>query len=69
MNRQQIFIFDRKHFTETEAMEMPRQKAEELASVSKDERTVWHYNGISSSFIGDFNSGCLTPTDYIITTK
>lgn len=69
MNIQQIFIFDRKHFTEQEAMNMSREEAEKMASVSKDERTVWHYNGISSSFIGDFNSGCITPADYIITTK
>ena len=69
MERQQISIFDRKHFTEQEAMNMSREEAEGMASVSKDERIVWHYNGISSSFIGDFNSGCLTPADYIITTK
>lgn len=69
MEKQQIFIFDRKHFTEQEAMNMSRKESEKMASVGKDERIVWQYNGISSSFIGDFNSGCLTPADYIITTK
>lgn len=69
MERQQIFIFDRKFFTEQEAMNMSREEAEGMASVSKDERIVWQYNGISSSFIGDINSGYLTPADYIITTK
>jgi len=69
MNTQQIFIFDRKHFTEFEAMNMTRKEAEKMASVGNDERIVWQYNGISSSFIGDFNSGCLTPADYILTVK
>ena len=65
----QIFLFDRKHFTESEAMKMSRQQAEEMASVAKDERTVWQYNGISSSFITDFNNGSLSPSDYILTVK
>ena len=69
MNTQQIFIFDRKHFTEFEAMNMTREEAEKMASVGKDERIVWQYNGISSSFIGDFNCGCLSPADYILTVK
>ena len=67
--KKQIFMFSRQHFTEEQAQRVSRKYAEQLASVEKNKRVVWQYNGISSSFITDFNNGSLNSREFILTIK
>ena len=61
-----IFLFDRKRYTEQEAKAMTRTEAEKLAELPKDERKIWIYHPYCSTFESDWNSGAIDPAKYII---
>lgn len=62
----QIFLFDRKVFTEQEAEKVSWEDAHELAQVEKGMRHVWQYDTSCGTFAGDFNRGCINPDNYYI---
>ena len=61
-----IFLFDRKVFTEQEAKNMSKEDAVALAQVEKGLRHVWQYHPYCSTFESDWNGGSIDPANYII---
>lgn len=61
-----IFLFDRRYFTEEQAKNMTKTDAMALAQVEKDLRHVWHYKPYTSTFESDWNGYSIDPAKYLI---